>query len=92
MVQNISHNAPFNLVQILHTRLYFLRHAHSDWTRASVHGAIVILPAIGSTYSFPKVDGEETIVLGKNIKIDNKGLILIIENCNFLDFFYCNSI
>jgi hypothetical protein len=35
-----------------------------DWTRASVHGAIIILPAIGSTYPFPKPDEEEIIVLG----------------------------
>uniref|UniRef100_A0A7N2LHP3 Plastocyanin-like domain-containing protein n=1 Tax=Quercus lobata TaxID=97700 RepID=A0A7N2LHP3_QUELO len=38
-------------------------HAHSDWTRASVHGAIIILPASGSTYPFPKPDEEEIIVL-----------------------------
>ncbi|KAL6210935.1 hypothetical protein ACLB2K_016165 [Fragaria x ananassa] len=29
-------------------------HAHSDWSRASVHGAIVILPTVGSTYAFPQ--------------------------------------
>ncbi|KAI6691179.1 hypothetical protein NL676_028007 [Syzygium grande] len=39
-------------------------HAHSDWTRATVHGAIVILPEEGTTYPFPKPDGEEIIVLG----------------------------
>ncbi|XP_030952105.1 laccase-14-like [Quercus lobata] len=39
-------------------------HAHSDWTRVGVHGAIVILPAIGSTYPFPKPDDEEIIILG----------------------------
>ncbi|KAF3946220.1 hypothetical protein CMV_027488 [Castanea mollissima] len=39
-------------------------HAHSDWTRVSVHGAIVILPAIGTTYPFPKPDDEEIIILG----------------------------
>ncbi|KAF5467674.1 hypothetical protein F2P56_011905 [Juglans regia] len=38
-------------------------HAHSDWTRASVHGAIVVQPPIGSTYPFPKPDDEEIIVL-----------------------------
>ena len=43
-------------------------HAHSDWTRASVHGAIIILPASGSTYPFPKPDEEEIIVLG-NVNI-----------------------
>ncbi|RVW37424.1 Laccase-21 [Vitis vinifera] len=38
-------------------------HAHSDWTRATVHGAIVVLPAEGTTYPFPQPDGEEVIVL-----------------------------
>jgi hypothetical protein len=42
-------------------------HAHSDWTQASVHGAIVILPVIGTTYPFPKPDEEEIIVLGMPI-------------------------
>ncbi|KAF8018268.1 hypothetical protein BT93_H3229 [Corymbia citriodora subsp. variegata] len=39
-------------------------HAHSDWTRATVHGAIVILPSEGSTFPFPKPDEEDIIVLG----------------------------
>ncbi|KAJ9675829.1 hypothetical protein PVL29_024668 [Vitis rotundifolia] len=38
-------------------------HAHSDWTRATVHGAIVILPTQGTTYPFPKPDGEHLLVL-----------------------------
>ncbi|KAL6311286.1 hypothetical protein AAG906_019542 [Vitis piasezkii] len=38
-------------------------HAHSDWTRATVHGAIVVLPTEGTTYPFPQPDGEEVIVL-----------------------------
>ncbi|RVW94886.1 putative laccase-9 [Vitis vinifera] len=36
-------------------------HAHSDWTRATVHGAIVILPTQGTTYPFPKPDGEHLL-------------------------------
>ncbi|KAK7841333.1 laccase-14 [Quercus suber] len=39
-------------------------HAHSDWTRAYVHGAIVILPTIGTTYPFTKPDDEDIIILG----------------------------
>ncbi|KAI4389108.1 hypothetical protein MLD38_001370 [Melastoma candidum] len=39
-------------------------HAHSDWTREMVHGAIVVLPAEGTTYPFPEPDGEEVIILG----------------------------
>ncbi|KAK9270314.1 hypothetical protein L1049_025892 [Liquidambar formosana] len=38
-------------------------HAHSDWTRATVHGAIVVYPAAGTTYPFPEPDGEEVLVL-----------------------------
>uniref|UniRef100_A0A5B7AIK0 Laccase n=1 Tax=Davidia involucrata TaxID=16924 RepID=A0A5B7AIK0_DAVIN len=39
-------------------------HAHSDWTRNSVHGAIVVLPARGTTYPFPEPDEDEVLVLG----------------------------
>ncbi|XP_031393971.1 laccase-14-like isoform X1 [Punica granatum] len=39
-------------------------HAHSDWTRSSVHGAIVVHPSEGTTYPFPEPDGEEVLVLG----------------------------
>ncbi|KAB1220756.1 putative laccase-9 [Morella rubra] len=37
-------------------------HAHSDWTRATVHGALVILPAEGKTYPFPEPDAEQILV------------------------------
>ncbi|KAF3773413.1 L-ascorbate oxidase, partial [Nymphaea thermarum] len=40
-------------------------HAHSDWTRATVHGAIVIYPRMGTTYPFPKPDKEYVVVLGE---------------------------
>ncbi|XP_059453487.1 laccase-14-like [Corylus avellana] len=40
-------------------------HAHSDWTRATVHGAIIISPAPKTTYPFPKPYAEETIILGE---------------------------
>lgn len=39
-------------------------HAHSDWTRAGVHGAIVVLPNEETGFPFPKPDGEEILVLG----------------------------
>lgn len=39
-------------------------HAHSDWTRATVHGPIVVYPKIGTNYPFPKPDAEFPIVLG----------------------------
>ncbi|KAM3759949.1 hypothetical protein ACB098_01G158200 [Castanea mollissima] len=50
-------------------------HAHSEWTRAYVHGAIVILPAIGTTYPFPKPDDEDIIVLGSWYSGNLKALV-----------------
>ncbi|TXG53190.1 hypothetical protein EZV62_022359 [Acer yangbiense] len=45
-------------------------HAHSDWSRATVHGAIIIYPARGTTYPYPKPYGEQTIVLASWYKAD----------------------
>ena len=42
-------------------------HAHSDWTRGSVHGAFVILPAENETYPFPTPDADQTIILRMDI-------------------------
>ncbi|KAJ6297363.1 hypothetical protein OIU78_022993 [Salix suchowensis] len=50
-------------------------HAHSDWSRATVHGAIVIAPARGTTYPFPAPDAEETIIIGSWFKGDLKAII-----------------
>ncbi|KAJ9167215.1 hypothetical protein P3X46_021881 [Hevea brasiliensis] len=44
-------------------------HAHSDWSRATVHGAFVILPPDGK-YPFPQPDFEQIIVLGTWYKGD----------------------
>ncbi|KAG2665423.1 hypothetical protein I3760_15G007200 [Carya illinoinensis] len=38
-------------------------HAHSDWTRATVHGAIVIYPDVGVMPNYT-YDAEEVIILG----------------------------
>ena len=40
-------------------------HAHSDWTRATVHGAFVIHPANGTTFPFPTPYKEIPIILGR---------------------------
>lgn len=40
-------------------------HAHILWLRATVYGAIVILPQQGTPYPFPKPDGEQVLVFGK---------------------------
>ncbi|RVW37469.1 putative laccase-9 [Vitis vinifera] len=45
-------------------------HAHSDWTRATVHGAIVVLPAEGTTYPFPQPDGEEVMYWNAELEYD----------------------
>ena len=39
-------------------------HAHLGWTRATVHGAIIIYPKRGSLYPFPHPHGEVLIILG----------------------------
>ncbi|PON45883.1 Copper-resistance protein [Parasponia andersonii] len=50
-------------------------HAHSNWSRATVHGPIIILPQIGKTYPFPKPHAEQTIILGSWFNGDVKELI-----------------
>ncbi|XP_044510480.1 laccase-15-like [Mangifera indica] len=40
-------------------------HAHSDWARATVHGAVVIYRKNGTSYPFPKPDVEVPIILGE---------------------------
>ncbi|XP_054790003.1 laccase-15-like [Prosopis cineraria] len=45
-------------------------HAHSDYSRATVHGAIVIKPKPGTTYPFPKPHAEVPIILGEWWKQD----------------------
>ncbi|OWM67677.1 hypothetical protein CDL15_Pgr019178 [Punica granatum] len=56
-------------------------HAHSDWTRATVHGAIVISPPTGTDYPFPiKPDAEEVIILGAYRSWFKGDVMGIIEN------------
>jgi len=45
-----------------------LWHAHVNWLRSTLHGAIVILPKRGVPYPFPKPDKELVVILGKKIK------------------------
>ncbi|CAN6477430.1 unnamed protein product [Victoria cruziana] len=40
-------------------------HAHSDWTRNTVHGAVVVYPKPGLTYPFPVPYKEYVIVIGE---------------------------
>ncbi|GFP86307.1 laccase-22 [Phtheirospermum japonicum] len=52
-----------------------LWHAHINWQRATVHGAIVILPKRGVPYPYPKPDEEEIIVFGEWWKSDVEAVI-----------------
>ncbi|KAL6317901.1 hypothetical protein AAG906_030808 [Vitis piasezkii] len=45
-------------------------HAHSDWTRATVHGAIIVYPKNGTKYPFHKPNAEVLIILGQWWKKD----------------------
>ncbi|KAM0936838.1 putative laccase [Dioscorea sansibarensis] len=45
-------------------------HAHSDWDRATVHGAIFIYPEKGSSFPYTKPDKEIPIILGEWWKSD----------------------
>nr|GEU40307.1 putative laccase [Tanacetum cinerariifolium] len=40
-------------------------HAHSDWSRATVHGLIYILPRLGTTYPFRQPDAEVPMIIGE---------------------------
>ncbi|XP_057497261.1 laccase-4-like [Actinidia eriantha] len=52
-----------------------LWHAHILWLRATVHGAIVILPKLGVPYPFPKPHKEIVIILGEWWKSDVEAVI-----------------
>ncbi|GMH04223.1 hypothetical protein Nepgr_006062 [Nepenthes gracilis] len=52
-----------------------LWHAHISWLRATVYGAIVILPKKNASYPFPKPDKEEIIILGEWWKADTEAVI-----------------
>ncbi|XP_042061693.1 laccase-14-like isoform X2 [Salvia splendens] len=47
-------------------------HAHSAWSRNSVHGAIVILPPTRETYPFPKPHAHVPVIIGEwwNSKVE----------------------
>nr|GEU39692.1 putative laccase [Tanacetum cinerariifolium] len=40
-------------------------HAHSDWSRATVHGLIYILPRLGTTYPFRQPHAEVPMIIGE---------------------------
>ncbi|XP_061374004.1 laccase-4-like isoform X1 [Gastrolobium bilobum] len=50
-------------------------HAHILWLRATVHGALVILPKLGVPYPFPKPRMEQVIILSEWWKSDTEAII-----------------
>ncbi|KAI5663610.1 hypothetical protein M9H77_22933 [Catharanthus roseus] len=52
-----------------------LWHAHILWLRATLHGALVILPKRGVPYPFPKPNHEAVVVLGEWWKSDTEAVI-----------------
>ncbi|KAL5222123.1 hypothetical protein ABZP36_026836 [Zizania latifolia] len=50
-------------------------HAHLSWLRATVYGAIVILPKVGVPYPFPAPDKEVPVVFGEWWTVDTEAVI-----------------
>ncbi|CAJ1978846.1 unnamed protein product [Sphenostylis stenocarpa] len=50
-------------------------HAHILWLRATLHGAIVILPKLGVPYPFPKPNMEQVIILSEWWNSDTEAVI-----------------
>ncbi|XP_041000470.1 laccase-4-like [Juglans microcarpa x Juglans regia] len=62
----------FNLTGQRGTLLW---HAHISWLRATLHGAIVILPKRGIPYPFPKPHKEKIIILAEWWKADVEAVV-----------------
>ncbi|XP_061347148.1 laccase-4-like isoform X2 [Gastrolobium bilobum] len=50
-------------------------HAHILWLRATLYGALVIMPKLGVPYPFPKPHMEQVIILGEWWKSDTEAVI-----------------
>ncbi|XP_054795110.1 laccase-4-like [Prosopis cineraria] len=50
-------------------------HAHILWLRATIHGALVIMPKLGVPYPFPRPHMEQIILLGEWWKSDTEAVI-----------------
>ncbi|CAK9173977.1 unnamed protein product [Ilex paraguariensis] len=70
-------------------------HAHSTWSRATVHGAIIIYPKTGTSYPFPKPHAEVPIILGewwkKDVRKVYEGLLATGGEPNVSDAFTING-
>lgn len=47
-------------------------HAHSRWLRATVYGALIIYPRLGSPYPFHMPKRDIPILLGKNLQLSDR--------------------
>ncbi|OMO58818.1 Multicopper oxidase, type 1 [Corchorus olitorius] len=65
-------------------------HAHNDWSRATVHGAIIVKPKPGTTYPFPKPYAEQILILGTfKLNVDQgKTYLLRLINAAMQDIFF----
>nr|GEV37111.1 laccase-15-like [Tanacetum cinerariifolium] len=59
-------------------------HAHSDWSRATVHGAIVVYPKRGTGYPFPTPHEEVPIIFGEWWKEDIMQVLNEFTKCHLL--------
>ncbi|KAL6578297.1 hypothetical protein OROMI_010625 [Orobanche minor] len=50
-------------------------HAHSDWSRATVHGVLIVYPKVKNNYPFPTPDAEIPIILGEWWKSDIQAVV-----------------
>ncbi|CAA0831612.1 Laccase-14 [Striga hermonthica] len=50
-------------------------HAHSEWSRATVHGALIVLPKRKNDYPFPIPHAEIPIILGEWWKSDIRAVV-----------------
>ncbi|KAG6394821.1 hypothetical protein SASPL_145411 [Salvia splendens] len=50
-------------------------HAHSDWSRATVHGSLIVYPKEGDAYPFPTPVAEIPIILGEWWKRDIEAVL-----------------
>ena len=61
-------------------------HAHSDWSRATVHGALIVYPRIKDDYPFPVPDEEVPIIIGTIFFLINS-IVLLLSLVSLIVFF-----
>lgn len=66
-------------------------HAHNDWSRATVHGQLIVRPNRTNDYPFPTPDGEIPIILGIMAQIIYVGVRGFLQTTylTFLNYYLC---